>query len=57
MANAEDELCRNCEHPKSEHVDIGCNHRDDMGPQEHGNPEAELCTCDGFKPRHVRKSK
>jgi len=49
MANDEDKLCLECEHPKSEHDNQGCNHRDDMGPQPHGNPELKMCSCDGFK--------
>ena len=43
------ELCLKCGHPRSEHHGQGCNHLDDMGPQQHGNPERKLCTCDGFK--------
>jgi hypothetical protein len=42
-------LCR-CGHPKSEHLERGCNHMDDLGPQPHGNPEGGLCTCHGFNP-------
>jgi hypothetical protein len=48
MTNGENELCLKCEHSKSEHVSTGCNHLDDMGPQEHGNPEKLLRSCDGF---------
>jgi hypothetical protein len=49
MANETNETCLGCGHPQSEHVNSGCNHMDDMGPQSHGNPERKICTCDGFK--------
>lgn len=42
-------ICLQCRHPRSEHVENGCNHLDDLGPQPHGNPEKKLCACGGFK--------
>jgi hypothetical protein len=56
MANSEDKLCLRCEHPKSEHVNNGCNHLDDMGRQPHGNREEKLCDCDGFRDGAVGSS-
>ena len=44
-----DTLCTRCGHPQAEHIEEGCTHLDDLGPQPHGNPERGLCTCDGFK--------
>jgi hypothetical protein len=48
MANADLEPCVKCDHPNSEHVKGGCNHLTNLEPQEHGNPERLLCSCDEF---------
>jgi len=48
MTNGERQVCLTCGHPESEHVKGGCNHLTDLGPQEHGNPEMQMCSCGGF---------
>jgi hypothetical protein len=53
MTDADLELCLKCDHPKWEHEvgKGGCKHLTDLGPQEHRNPEAQICTCDRFMAR------
>ncbi len=51
MANDDDTLCLGCDHLKSEHGDKGCTHLDARPSQPHGNPEAQACSCEKFRPR------
>ena len=49
MINASDDLCLICEHPKSEHVEGGCDHLTRVANPGHDNPENKRCDCRGFR--------